>query len=258
MLVIHEEQVEALRQAGLHRFEEEMAAHLAEFSPAHCEALGEERLRQAVHLGVAQAYGHGFTFRGPVRLYLELMLLFGGHFDTDPQYPWAAEAMEGLTEETQMPHAVQLYEKAMDYRRQVAGPKDTFTLAALANIVDFLRRPLPVSSEHFLPDMLREIAALYPQKAAHVGQEGLQALIRKGVSGAQRQHFATVHGVVLVVLLMLAFGHGCGNDPLYPWILETLTDPALADPAEKARRLEEKALAWIDYVLANADKDTQA
>ena len=53
----------------------------------------KEQMRKAIHFGTGQTFSHGFNFRGPVRLYLELMVLFGSHFDTDPQYPWAARIL---------------------------------------------------------------------------------------------------------------------------------------------------------------------
>jgi len=69
------------------------------------------------------------------------------------------------------------------------------------------------------------------------------------MGGAQRQRFTTVRGVVLVSVLMLTFGHGCGSDPLYPWIAQTLTDKNLPDSDTKARQLEKTTLSWFDQVF---------
>ena len=186
------------------------------------------------------------------------MLLFGSHFDTDPQYPWAAEILNHQNAGTQMQRAEWLYEKSMDYRRQVSGPEDAYLLEALRNIAFFVRQPPPLSSEDFIPAMLREIARVYPQKVAYAGNEGLEALISKGIGGAQRQHFTTVRGGTLVIVLMFAFGHGCGNDPLYPWIADTLKDPTANTPEDKAMLLGKKALIWLDHVLAHPDRGKDA
>ncbi len=254
MLVIRSAQMEVFEQAALRNFENEMVAHLAEFSPLLFKAVGEEQMRQAIQFGIDRAGSYGFTLRGPVRLYLELMLLFGSHFDTDPQYPWAAEILTDQDSGPQMQRAVQLYEKTMDYRQQVAGPGDAYTLKGLRNISIFARQPLAISSENFISDMLREIRFIYPQKAAYIGDEALEALIRKGIGGARKQRFSTVHGVILVIVLMLAFGHGCGADPLYPWIARTLKDESIADPAARVERLETEAVAWLEHVLAYFDR----
>ncbi|MCY1013798.1 hypothetical protein OV079_51395 [Nannocystis pusilla] len=62
-------------------------------SPPLFKTLGEEPMLVVVRTGMAAAERHGFNLRGPVRMYLELMLLFGSRFDTDPQYqvPRAAD-----------------------------------------------------------------------------------------------------------------------------------------------------------------------
>ena len=48
---------------------------------------------------------------------------------------------------------------------------------------------------------------------------------------------------------MFAFGHGCCEDPLYPWIARTLTDEKITDAEARAKRLEKKAITWLDHVL---------
>jgi hypothetical protein len=49
-----------------------------------------------------------------------------------------------------------------------------------------------------------------------------------------------------MVVLMFAFGHGCSNDLLYPWISRTLTDERIIEPAAREERLEKKATTWLE------------
>lgn len=254
MLMIRESQMAVFQKATRHTFEEEMVVHLARFSPLLCKAAGAEQTRQAVQFGIDQAESHGFTFRGPVRLYLELMLLFGSYFDTDPQYPWATEILTARDLEPQMQRAERLYEKTIDYREKVFGTERDNLLKALRSIQMLIRQPPELSLENFIPAMQQEITYFYPQKAAYVGAEGLEALIRKGVGGAQRQQFSTVHGMTLVVLLMFTLGHGCGADPLYPWIAQTLKDTAITEPNFRAKQMEVLTLAWFEQLLAYFSK----
>ena len=79
----------AFEQAALRRFEDEMVVHSKDFSPLLCEIIGEDQLRVAVRQAMARAAGYGFTYRGPIRLFIEMMFLCGSAFDTDPQYPAA-------------------------------------------------------------------------------------------------------------------------------------------------------------------------
>jgi hypothetical protein len=258
MLVIRKEQMDVFREAVRRGFEDQMLAHLGEFSPPLVKVTGEEQMRKTIRLGMGRADAYGFTYQGPVRLYLELMLLFGSYFDTDPQYPWAAEILNNLEMGSQMQRADLLYEKTMDYRRQVAGPADAYTLRALRNIQIFARQPLSLPSDNFVSAMQREIGSVYPEKAAFVGAAGLEALIHQGMDLARTCQFLTVRAAALLVVLMLAFGHGCADDPLYPWIGRTLEDAAIDGPAARAKRLEHKALTWLEHVLAYFDKGGQS
>lgn len=248
MLTIRADQMDIFRKAALLSFEDEMVRHLARFSPPLYKAVGEEQMRKAIQLGITQAAQYGFTYRGPVRLYLELMLLFGSFFDTDPQYPWAVEILTNQESGTQMQRAESLYEKTMDYRQKVAGPEDAYALDALKKVAVFARQPLNIPADNFIPAMLREIECIYPQKAVYVGKTGLEALIRKGVSGAQRQQFMTARGMSLVVVLMLVLGHGCGKDPLCSWIAEILQNEMTIDSETRIERLEKKMLIWFEHV----------
>jgi hypothetical protein len=232
-------------------FADVMVSHLAAFSPPLFRLLGAPTVQSAVQWGLAQADGYGFDQRGPVRLYLELMVLFGSRFDTDPQYPWARAVLTG--QGSQLRRARSLYQHALDYRRAVAGPKDAYALRALRNIRAWTAGPIDFAPDDLVPAMLALIADLYPEKADYVGGEALAALIRKGRDGARVQRFTSPRAMALVVILMLAFGHGCGTDPFYPWIARTLRDERLTDPVARAERLEKRALTWLDRVLANLE-----
>lgn len=64
--------------------------------------------------------------------------------------------------------------------------------------------------------------------------------------------------MALVILLMFTMGHGCGSDPLYPWIAQTLRDQLVTDADARAKRLETKALTWLEHALTNFEKAGQA
>ncbi|TVQ93806.1 MAG: hypothetical protein EA400_01905 [Chromatiaceae bacterium] len=253
MLQMRREQMDAFGAAARRGFEQQMLVHLAEFSPPLFRAVGPEPLRLAIRLGMERAAGYGFTTRGPVRLWLESALLFGSFFDTDPQYPQIGALLADADQAPEMARAERLYAWIKDYRARVAGPDDAYTLRALGNLAALARQPLDWPPEHVVPALLAEITTAYPEKADFVGQEALTALIRKAMAGARAQHFTNSRGMALVLVLMLAFGHGCGADPLYPWIARTLRDPVITDPAARAQRLEKKALTWLRHVLTHFD-----
>jgi hypothetical protein len=248
-VIVRNAQLQALGQVSARAFEDEMLMHLAAFSPPLYKAVKEDRLRETIRLGVARAAKYGFTQRGPVRLYLELMLLFGSDFDTDPQYPWAGQVLQDEAFGPEMRRADYLYQHTQDYRENVAGPEDAYTLAALRKISAMARQSLPVSRTDFTASMLEQFARTYPEKASYVGPDGLHAVINEGVAAARRYQFSSVRSVALTVTLMFAFGHGCFADTLYPWMQNTVEDESVGDPESRAKRLEKRALTWLHHVL---------
>lgn len=255
MLVVRAEQMTVFEQEALRRFEDEMVLHSREFTPRLCEVIGEDQLRVALRQAMSRAGTYGFTNQGPIRLYIELIFLCGSDFDNDPQYPTLAKILNDPGD--QMLRAEQIYDGILDYQEKVSGPNATNTRKALEALSIFARMPITFSSTNFLSDVLQEMTNAFPKKVAYVGEEALMALIYEGQAEARRYHFPTVRGEALVAILMFAFGHGCTDDPLYPWIARTLKDERIVDPATRAERLEKRALTWLDHVLALSHEGPQ-
>jgi hypothetical protein len=258
MLTIRREQMEALDRPALAAFEAEMVIHCNGFSPPLCKVLGEAQLRLVIRQAIERARGHGFTNRGPVRLFIELTLLFGRAFDTDPQYPWAGEILRNPLRQSQMDRAEQLYAKTLEYLEKVAGPEDAFTRQALERIVELTQQPPQISQANFISAMLLQTQRVYPEKAAYAGDSALESLLQEGAAEAVDKDMTAAQSKALFCVLMFAFGHGCTNDPLYPWIAATLQDDRLSDPATRAKRLEKKATTWLHHVIAALAEDSSS
>ncbi|HEX8537609.1 MAG TPA: hypothetical protein VF664_09105, partial [Cystobacter sp.] len=169
-LTISKAQLKTLGDAARGHFEARMVEHLGEFAPELSRAAGEHSLRKAIRLGIIRAGNYGLTQQGPVRLYLELMVLFGSGFDTDPRYPWAAEILRELDSAPQMQRAERLHEKTLDHQDKTSDPGDGPRSEVFRDIRFLSSRPLPSCTERdFVPGMLREIARAYPRKTAHLG-----------------------------------------------------------------------------------------
>jgi len=258
MLIIRSEQKDILRKKARRDFEAEMLIHLRKFAPALFNVAGEEQMLKATQLGIKRAGDHGLTYRGPVRLYIELMLLFGSYFDTDPQYAWATEILNARSSGLQMHRADILYERTLLYQQEVAGPNKIYTIEAYKRIAIRAQQPVEINSGDLASTMLHEIKQLYPQKASYIGDAAVEALILEGVKEARTRRFSNVRSIGMIIILMFSFGHGCTDDPLYPWIGRTLKDEAIADPDTRASRLERKALTWLDRVVTYFEKEAQA
>jgi hypothetical protein len=255
-VIIRAEQMRVFEQAARRRFEEEMVAHSKDFSPRLCEVIGDEQLRVALRSAMKRAEDYGFTNRGPMRLFIEMMFLCGSAFDTDPQYQAVGEALRSSVH--QMVRAQQIHEAHIDYLERVSGPGATNVRAALGNLLAFAQMPLTIPPDDLVGGLFREMNRMFPQKVAYTGEAGLTAIIHEGIAEARRYAFTTVRQETLVVVLMFAFGHGCTDDPLYPWIAGTLRDDRIVSPAARAERLERKAVTWLEHVLARPRPGSQA
>ena len=254
-MLIRTEQMTVFEQDAGRRFEEEMMVHSKMFSPRLCEVIGDEQLRVALRSAMRRADDYGFTNRGPIRLFIEMMFLRGSAFDTDPQYPFDREIL--LSSGEQMQRAQQIHEGQLDYIDKVSGPGGANVRKALTDLLALAQTPLKISQGNLAADLLRELTRIFRQKVAYTGETGITALIHKGIAEARKYGFSTVRQQTLVVALMFAFGHGCTGDPLYPWIARTLEDEKIIDAAARADRLEKKAVTWLEHVLASDPQGSQ-
>jgi len=255
MLTIRQDQVEAFRQYHLLKFEDEMVAHSKEFSPILSRLLGDQQLRVALRSAMRRANGYGFTNRGPLRLYIEMMFLCGSAFDTDPQYAEVGEALR--SSEDQMIRAERIHQGSLEYLDVVSGPGNVNVRRALMEISHLAQAPLRYSAGHLPQGLLEETARIFPQKVAYCGENRMNVLIEEGISEAERYGFSEARELALIVVLMCAFGHGCTEDPLYPWISRTMRDDRIVSPSARANRLEKKALTWLSHVLAKPTQEVR-
>jgi hypothetical protein len=255
-MLIRPEQMQVFQREALRAFENDMVRHLYQFSPTHCTGIGEENVRRVITLGMQRAATSGFTNRGPVRFYLELMFLFGSYFDTDPQLPpWATALLHDGTSDDQLARASDLHARTLEYRQAVVGPGNVYARTAVQNFRVVAAQPLPFTEDTLVSGLLATLHQLYPERCAYIGQEPLEALINVGRSMAVQQDLTTIRGIALCVLLMFQLGHGCFDDPLYPWVSRTLQDMPDAEASQRAQRLERRALAYLELIIRRLEQE---
>ncbi len=255
MLVIRDQQMQAFAQNAKKQFEAATVSHISRFAPGQVEILGEKTIGQIVSLGIERAEKYRFTNRGPVRFYIELMFMFGSDFDTDPQYPWAAEVLGGSDAADQMTRADRLYRKTMHYIEMVAGRDLEYEREALYRIVG----PTPVAftfsagDTSGIPAFFRKI---YPQKCEYLGDSALEDLAQRGISSAGA-YSGSSRAAMIFAGLMFIFGHGCLSDPQFPWITNTLEKDAEGDADAKIERLYSKTRIYLENALKGLEGRAQ-
>jgi hypothetical protein len=254
MWTIRQEQTDAFRQHHLQKFEDQMVVHLEKFAPRHWQVIGEPTGREVIRLGIEQAKKYGFTNRGPVRFYLELMFMFGSYFDTDPQYPWVQAVLRDPEPMDQMVRADRLFDALNDYIAQVTGPKHENVIEALKRLsrtkVEEVAKPgIPLDES-----AARELQTIYPQTCEYLGEPAVKRLIRHSFELARVYGFDTTHGRLLMVGLTFFMGHNFPKDPLCAWIGRRLDAKRRPDPAARTEELYAKATLYMKHVLAESAK----
>ena len=255
MLTIRQEQTEAFRQHHLQKFEDEMVMHLKKFAARHWKMMGDEDGRRVIGLGMERAKGHGFTNRGPIRFYIELMFMFGSYFDTDPQYPWAKAALQDPNSLDQMLRADRLYNRMNDYLAQVSGPEHQYLVEATQRLSEVRVEDFVSSGQGLEASILRAARAVYPQKYDYLGEQVVRTLIRHGFELAQRYGFESDKGKILMVILTFSVGHGFPKDPLNRWIVRRLDTKRWPDEYRRVDELYSKAQLYLEHIVAGGSKD---
>lgn len=255
MLTIRKEQTEAFRQHHLQKFEDEMVEHLKKFSPQRWKVMGEPDGRRVIRLGIEQAQKYGFTNRGPVRFYIELMFMFGSYFDTDPQHPWATAVLKDTEAVDEVVRADQLFDAMNNYLAEIVEPEREHLMEALqklpqARIEDYLTPG--ANGEEAL---LHGIRSACPLRSQYLGEPVLRRLIRHGMEIARRFGFTTDKGIALMVILTFVGGHGFYKDPLFGWIARALDSNRCPDAGKRFEDLSSKSVLYLDHVLAGGNKE---
>jgi hypothetical protein len=251
MLTIRDAQLVPLRRSALLSFEEEMVGHVKTFAPWHADGGDDEYVCNAVRHARERALRHGFSLRGPIRLYIELTCFLGSGFDTDPQYPWATRILEDQSDDEFL-RADRLHASTMSYLDRVAGPHNQRACAALLRMKTMGVDLVTSGSASFHHSVLAGMRNLYPEKCDFIGQAALDELIRRG------KRFATTHGAAepadrgLCIGMKFVLGHGFASDPLLGWARKALADEGVSS-AQRFATLRAGIANYLDGISRSSE-----
>ncbi|MHC4111574.1 MAG: hypothetical protein ACYSUY_10885 [Planctomycetota bacterium] len=273
MLKIRKEQYEELGKISLKRFEDSVVEHIREFFPEQYDALGEAVVRKVIEYGVDRAEAHGFETEPDVNMYIDLMLLLGSNFDTDPQLPWAAEILhaESIEDESTEDESTEdestedesiaepfgrvekLYDQAIEYLDRIEGPEDEYLINALDEFSDISFEELPLTrSEDIENTTISLLRRIWPEKYQAIGTNALNHLIIYATESIQRYNITSQRGVVLYTVLMFMLGSGFDTNPQFPWATTVLKDESIINEAARIDQLYKKAITFLDEWLVES------
>ncbi|MGG7567783.1 hypothetical protein ACQ5SO_16650 [Rhodovulum sp. DZ06] len=252
MFRIKQAQLGVFAEQARERYVQDLKDRLRERQPELAATWDEARLDKVVRDGMDHAReAAGFTNRGPIRFWIDLRLAFGAGFLDDPVHAWARPALGAPEFSTQSERADALHDRASAIIDTLNGDDEARLHAAHAAILAWAKRERELPPPRLLGDWaVQEIAALYPEKARLAGAEGLRALFNRAARLCVSAGVQDSRPAMLMTLLFFTFGAGCVSDPAFGWIRDVLADERVPEPADRFKRLEGRALTWLEVVVA--------
>jgi len=250
-MLVREPQIAIFAARSREQFELALRAHAASFAPELARIAGETNLATAVRTALDRAEFYGFSNRGPTRLFLELMLTFGSEFDTDPVLSWTRPWLDNRSTD-QMVRAVNLHAAMQTYVVRVAGLDGSAALASLRRARSLRLEDFDAMGDVSNDDLLAMLRSTYPDRWELAGPAALECVIGHASRLTQSVALPAAAGTALLTGVLFGFGHGAADDPLYPWIGQTLRSRQIVEPRARLVRLHRKVNAYIDGVLAGA------
>jgi hypothetical protein len=221
MLIIRKEQIRAFERVDMPRFEKEMLKHVDEHFPRHAEVLGAKTVLNVIRHGFDRAENYDFSTRHEVCLFIDMMIMLGSDFDTDPQLPWAADILNDETISDPTVKIEKLYDRVMVYLDHVVGTDGVFPVGPLRKMLEYpikrLERQLSSDMENWV---LLEFKSIWPQKYRAVEEEQLRLLIQNNMDSIEGYGFSGQRAVGFFLILMYLLGHRFYIDPQYELLLK--------------------------------------
>lgn len=222
MLIIRSSQREKLDAYSLTQYMAALCRHLVQFDPVLCGAAGLGAVEKAVDIGLRQAHQCGFALDGPIRTFLEIMLVLGSEFDRDPQYSWLVPWLQPVEHYQEMERAQYLHFHVVRYLDYIEGRDGSHGVAALKKAQQVTRNQLKEIGEGYPEKAIRLLESINPLKCRFIGRREIQSLIQLAVKEADQAKLKSLEGATLILVLMFSFGSGILRDPMYPWVTRSL------------------------------------
>lgn len=119
-----ENQVSVLKSLSIENYISEVVGHCEILFPLLISSQKNDSLRSCIKKGVIFSNECGYTQRGPVRLYIDMMIMLGSHFESDPLFQsFKINRQEGIA---QIETSVVLYAFLNNYLTKVHGDNGCF------------------------------------------------------------------------------------------------------------------------------------
>ncbi|WP_275360824.1 hypothetical protein [Xenorhabdus bovienii] len=208
----NEDQWNMLKKHSFNAYIDELVAHCNESYPYLEIKLGKDELRKALKDAVEKAKNDGFDQRGAVQFYIDMLILFGTEFQTDPQYTWIKTNLDNHSHLGQLEKTSLLYHEVTRYFNEVHGEQDKHLKTSILKFQNINIERLNVQWNTYESNVDALLKSLYPQKHQYIKQNDIKKLIQFGVEKSDQYGIKNSNCSAFLTLIMFLLGHKFDQD----------------------------------------------
>lgn len=206
---ISTEQLALLDFYSKNAFINELSEHCKEMFPFIFNGLGTKRLKVSLAKLINNAKASNITQRGPLQLYIDMAIVLGSGFDTDPMYSCFRTVNEQHSFGTELEKSMLVHDKFNRYLADVMGESNLYILDfknKLANEIFY-----GFSNVNFNEQVFDLLKSLYPQKCMYLGYDKVKDLICLGLENSDT-YCLNLSARAAFILVMFIVGHEFQSD----------------------------------------------
>ncbi|MDR0218921.1 MAG: hypothetical protein LBI71_08580 [Enterobacteriaceae bacterium] len=246
---INEEQWNMLKNNSLNAYIDELIVHCNESYPYLEIKSGQNGLKEALKIAVEKAKNKGFDQRGPVQFYIDLQILFGTEFQTDPQYSWIKTILDNNVNIGQIEKTTLLYHEVTQYLNAVHGEQDEYLKASIIKFQNINIEHLNVQWNTYESNIYSLLKSLFPQKYRFIQQNDIKKLIQFSVEKSNQYHIENANKSAFLVLTMFLLGHEFDQDIFLPNLNARLFKQYYFDTDSFIMELERQVKDYLKSLL---------
>ncbi len=222
--------------------------------PKRSRSLGEQQTQLFITLMLDNSGKYGITRNDQTRQYLDLALMLGSYFDSDPMLaPWANVRLKNAAEDV----------TSLDLLRDDLAPALQKSMGNdlsvyLMRLNDLAGRDVDnltvITHEADIPNVVR---GYYPERHEQLAEGTLQRLYHNSLPLYYQFGFFNLTSHSILLSLQLFLGYQVFSDPLYPWVTNLVTEKERVAENNRLRELLSYAKKRINKEIVMVNKSLE-
>ncbi|WP_338803406.1 hypothetical protein WDV76_14715 [Xenorhabdus griffiniae] len=246
---LNEDQWNMLRKHSFNSYIDELIVHCNESYPYLYIKLGKDGLRSALKNAVEKAKNEGFDQRGAVQFYIDMFILFGTEFQTDPQYAWIKAIFDNHSHLGQLEKTSLLYHEVTRYLTEVHGKQDENLKASILKFQNINIKHLNVQWNTYESNVDVLLNSLFPKKYQYIKKNNIKKLIQFSVEKSSQYDIKSANHSAFLTLTMFLLGYKLDQDIFLPHLNTKLFKQYYSDTDSLIMEMENQVKDYLKSFL---------